>query len=85
MNTAPDSVDQNGLTDSVAAFFTFGPGYTAGVYILTILGVLLMVGSIAAWMVTENRRLNMYAGGLARRLADPETESIPTPPAREDA
>ena len=39
MNTAPDSVDANGLTDSVAAFFTFGPGYTVGVYVLTILGV----------------------------------------------
>jgi len=76
MNTAPDSVDQNGLTDSVSAFFTFGPGYTAGVYILTILGVLLMVGSIAAWMITENRRLNMYASGLAKRFAEPETTSI---------
>jgi hypothetical protein len=70
MNTAPDSVDQNGLTDAVAAFFTFGPGYTAGIYLLTILGVILMVGAIAAWMFTEDRRLQLYAGGLARRLAD---------------
>ena len=78
MNTAPDSVDENGLTDSVAAFFTFGPGYTAGVYVLTILGVLLMVGAIAAWMITENRRLSLYASGHAKRLADART--IPTAP-----
>lgn len=75
MNTAPDSVDENGLTDAVAAFFTFGPGYTAGIYILTILGVLLMIGAIAAWMVTENRRLSLYGSALARRFAEEEAEA----------
>ena len=37
MNTAPDTVDA-GWSDKVAAFFTFGPGYTTGIYILVALG-----------------------------------------------
>ncbi len=78
MNTAPDSVDENGLAEGVAAFFTFGPGYTAGVYVLTILGVLLMIGAIAAWMATENRRLTEAARSLAPRLAI--TSTIPDAP-----
>ncbi len=78
MNTAPDSVDANGLAEGVAAFFTFGPGYTAGVYLLTILGVILMICAIAAWMATENRRLTVAAKGLAPRLA--ATSTIPTAP-----
>ena len=37
-----------------------------------------MVGAIAAWMITENRRLTLYASGHAKRLADART--IPTAP-----
>lgn len=64
MNTAPDSVDQNGLTDAVAAFFTFGPGFTTGMYVLTVLGIALMALSLIAWVHTENRRLNEAADRL---------------------
>jgi len=64
VNTAPDSVDQNGLTDAVAAFFTFGPGFTTGMYVLTVLGVALMALSLIAWVHTENRRLNEAADRL---------------------
>lgn len=64
MNTAPDSVDQNGLTDAVAAFFTFGPGFTTGMYVLTVLGIALMALSLVAWVHTENRRLNEAADRL---------------------
>ena len=61
MNTAPDSVDQNGLTDAVGAFFTFGPGGTMGIYVLTVLGILLLAGALVAWVHTENRRLLEFA------------------------
>lgn len=64
MNTAPDTVDQNGLTDAVTAFFTFGPGFTTGMYVLTILGIALMVLSMVAWVHLENRRLNEAADRL---------------------
>jgi len=64
VNTAPDSVDQNGLTDAVAAFFTFGPGFTTGMYVLTVLGIALMALSWIAWVHTENRRLNEAADRL---------------------
>jgi hypothetical protein len=64
VNTAPDSVDLNGLTDAVAAFFTFGPGFTTGMYVLTILGIALMALSLVAWVHTENRRLNEVADRL---------------------
>ncbi len=57
MNTAPDAVDQNGLTDAVGAFFTYGPGFTNGIYVLSALGIALMVLSLIAWVHTENRRL----------------------------
>jgi hypothetical protein len=57
MNTAPDAVDANGLTDAVAAYFTFGPGFTTGMYVLTILGIALMALSWIAWVHTEDRRM----------------------------
>ncbi len=57
MNTAPDAVDQNGLTDAVGAFFTYGPGFTNGIYVLSALGIALMILSLIAWVHTENRRL----------------------------
>ncbi len=57
MNTAPDTVDANGLTDAVAAYFTFGPGFTMGIYVLTVLGILLLALSLVAWVHTEDRRL----------------------------
>lgn len=57
MNTAPDAVDANGLTDAVAAYFTFGPGFTTGMYVLTILGIALMALSWIAWIHTEDRRM----------------------------
>ncbi len=57
MNTAPDAVDQNGLAEGVAAFFTYGPGFTDGIYVLSALGIALMILSLIAWVHTENRRL----------------------------
>jgi hypothetical protein len=74
MNTAPDSVD-TGWSDQVAAFFTFGPGYTAGVYVLTVLGFILMVAALVGWIVTEDRKLTRQANLL--RSAGLRTESMP--------
>jgi hypothetical protein len=68
VNSAPDAVDQNGLTDAVGAYFTFGPGGTTGIYILTALGIALFALALVAWVHTENRRLEESAERL--RTAD---------------
>ena len=54
-------------------FFTFGPGSTdttlaSGVstsyWILTILGILVMIAAFVAWVTTENRKLKQQAARL---------------------
>jgi hypothetical protein len=74
VNSAPDSVDA-GWSDKVAGFFTFGPGYTAGTYILVILGILLFIVALIAWVYTEDQKLSLQAEKL-RRLGL-QTESRP--------
>jgi hypothetical protein len=74
MNTAPDSVDA-GWSDKVSAFFTFGPGYTTGTYILVALGFLLFVLALIAWVYTEDQKLNLQAEKL--RTQGLRTESMP--------
>lgn len=64
MNSAPEAVDQNGLTEAVGAYFTFGPGNTTGIYILTALGIALFALALVAWVHTENRRLEESAERL---------------------
>ena len=74
MNTAPDSVDA-GWSDKVAAFFTFGPGYTTGIYILTALGFILFVVAMIGWVYTEDQKLKRQAETL--RTKGLHTESMP--------
>jgi hypothetical protein len=75
MNTAPDSVDA-GWSDKVSAFFTFGPGYTTAIYILTALGFILFVGALIGWVYTEDQKLKRQAERLRRKGL--RTESMPS-------
>jgi len=43
-------------SDKLTAFWTFGQG--AGTYILTVLGVILMIVSLAAWVWLEEKKLS---------------------------
>ncbi len=58
------------LNTDITTFWTFGPAYGAeggsltGTYVMTILGILLMLGALIAWVVMENRRLNAHADRL---------------------
>jgi hypothetical protein len=55
-------------SENISTFWTFGTG--AGTYILTVLGILLMVGSLVAWVMLEESKLQNQtarlrgAGGL---------------------
>jgi len=59
--------------EKCADFFTFGPGSTFGTatdgvstsyWILTIIGILVMLAAFAAWIVTEDRKLKQQAARL---------------------
>jgi hypothetical protein len=78
VNTAPDSVDA-GWSDQVGAYFTFGPGETAGVWILTILGIILMAGALVAWFWVEDQKMKAQVARL--RAHGLQTETIPGGPA----
>ena len=87
---ADDSVDfiLQARYDDCAGFMTFGPGSTYGdegaaaetaYYILTWLGIAVMVAVLVAWVVLENRRLIAHAARIGGR-ARPEGPGGPAPP-----
>ncbi len=52
------------LGDKISTFWTFGPGADGGrtgTYVLTVLGIILMVASLVAWFWLENRKLRAQA------------------------
>jgi hypothetical protein len=67
-----DSAPFHGWSDKVTVFWTFGDGTPT--YILTVLGIILMVGSMIAWMWLEEKKLTAQvarlkaAGGAAGTL-----------------
>jgi hypothetical protein len=71
--------------EDCAGFMTFGPGSTYGdegaaadtaYYVLTWVGITVMVAVLVAWVVYENRRLVSYAARLALGR---ETDGEPPP------
>ncbi len=74
--------------EDCAGFMTFGPGSTYGdegtaaetaYYVLTWLGITVMVAVLIAWVVLENRRLIAHAARLGGRRAEPEPTMPPQP------
>jgi|Tabmets5t2r1_1033131.scaffolds.fasta_scaffold06857_4 hypothetical protein len=76
--------------EDCAGFMTFGPGSTYGdegaaaetaYYILTWLGIVVMVAVLVAWVVYENRRLVGHAARIGARVAGvpPEPPAPPQP------
>ena len=47
--------------EDIAGFWTWGPGNSTGTYILTVLGIILMVSSIIGWVWLENTKLQAQA------------------------
>jgi hypothetical protein len=52
-----DSFPFEEFSENVTSFWTFGPEDSTGTYILTALGVILMVAAIIGWVWLENRKL----------------------------
>lgn len=61
---------EGNLSPDVTTFWTFGPttgsegGSLTGTFVLTALGILLMVASLIAWTYLENKKLNEQAERL---------------------
>jgi hypothetical protein len=52
-----DSFPFDEFNESITSFWTFGPENSTGTYILTALGVILMVAALIGWVWLENRKL----------------------------
>jgi len=62
-------------SDKITAFWTFGPENSTGTYVLTVLGIIAMIVSLAGWVWLENRKLQAQAALLRSGLA-PDVESV---------
>jgi hypothetical protein len=59
-----DSFPFDEWSETIEGFWTFGPGNSTGTYILTVLGIILMVASIIGWVWLENQKLTAQAEAL---------------------
>ena len=58
-------------SDDITTFWTFGVEGSTGTIILTILGVLLMVGSLIAFVRLESGKLDRQAALLKQAMGPP--------------
>lgn len=71
------------LGDAVTTFWTFGPGDEggmAGTYIMTVLGIILMLVSLAAWVWLEQQKLGAQQALLRAAGGFPAPGGIPPGP-----
>jgi hypothetical protein len=75
-----DSFPFDEFSESITSFWTFGPENSAGTYILTALGVILMVVALIGWVWLENRKLWAQAELLRAAGGMPAPGGIPPGP-----
>jgi hypothetical protein len=75
-----DSFPFDEWSEDIAAFWTFGPQGSAGTYVLTVLGCILMVGALIGWVWLENRKLAAQAALLRAAGGMPAPGGIPPGP-----
>jgi hypothetical protein len=71
------------LGETIDAFWTFGPGEDdsrTGTYVLTVLGILLMVVALGAWVWLEERKLSAQAALLRAAGGMPAPGGVPPGP-----
>jgi hypothetical protein len=56
-----DSFPYDEWSEDITAFWTFGPQNSTGTYILTVLGIILMVAALIYWVWLENKKLTAQA------------------------
>ena len=81
-----DSFPFDEWNEEIEAFWTFGPGGSTGTYILTVLGIIVMVAALVGWVWLEHRKLSAQAallraaGGLPLPGGAPPGEGPSQPP-----
>jgi len=75
-----DAFPYDEWSDTVTDFWTFGGANSTGTYILTALGVILMVASLIGWAWLENSKLQRQAE-ILRASGAFDQAPTPTPPA----
>jgi hypothetical protein len=76
-----DSFPFDEFSENVTSFWTFGPEDSTGTYILTALGVILMVAALIGWVWLENRKLWAQAELLRAAGGMPAPGGVPPGPA----
>ena len=75
-----DSFPFDEWAEDIAGFWTFGPGNSTGTYVLTVLGIIVMVGAIIGWVWLENRKLSAQAALLRAAGGLPAPGGVPPGP-----
>jgi hypothetical protein len=67
--------------EDISAFWTFGPQNSTGTYVLTVLGIILMVVALIGWVWLEHQKLSAQTERLraAGGLAPPQPSAPPEP------
>jgi hypothetical protein len=52
-----DAFPYDEWSEDIAGFWTYGPGDSTGTWILTVLGVAVMIVALVGFVVLENRKL----------------------------
>jgi hypothetical protein len=59
-----DTFPYDEWSEEIAGFWTWGPGNSTGTYILTVLGIAVMLVAFVWFFVLENRKLDYQASTL---------------------
>ena len=56
-----DSFPFDEWTEDIAAYWTFGPENSTGTYVMTALGIILMIAAMIGFVLLERRKLDAQA------------------------
>jgi hypothetical protein len=76
-----DSFPYEEWSEDIGAFWTFWSEDKTGTYVLTVLGIILMIASLAGWVWLENRKLAAQAELLRSAGGFPAPGGVPPGPA----
>jgi hypothetical protein len=75
-----DSFPFDEWSEDITTFWTFGPENSTGTYVLTVLGIILMVAALIYWVWLENRKLAAQAELLRAAGGLPAPGGVPPGP-----